>query len=863
MSSSEPPPTLADLAERPGDMLPPKRGEAGKGVTIALVSGSVFRHPWFEGAVELASDSVAVPWGTMVAGFVLQRAPAARLIDCGPAMTSDSTSDGAILAALAEARKHKPDLIVITLGADAPGPPSRTFTRIVQTFDCPILAAAGNTSDGEPAHPANVPGVVAVGGLLRDPDTGWARSPYSSKGEVYAPCVDVLSTTVVDNVAGYGWAGGTMVSAGLVAGEVAAAMTRLGVSAREALEEVQGLPPDAFLEPLDENAAAEPRRAGPTGLADPTTAVNDYWTTADRLGYRVHADALASFIRDQGTKPPLAVAVKGAWGSGKTSLLRMVQERIDRKESITLTKDAQQDLTTVSKREPRLSAVFGLLRRSDLTPVVENKNSPVGTPVRGTELRVEQSDGWWRPTVWFNPWMYQTGEQVWAGLAHEIVHQTTGRMSTVDRERFWLALNLSRVDREAVRRRIYRAVLTRLLPAALATLVALLIGLALITMGQTAWGTGVVSLGGATVVARTVVVLLSRTDAVLPDLVSPPNLSGTVRDGATGVADSIVDPRYPARAGFMHLMHHDVSAMLDLVATKKRPLVVFVDDLDRCTSSTVVQVVEALNLFLAGQYPNCVFVVAMDPEVVAAQLDVVYGSPTIGYSVGWRFLDKLVQLEFSLPSPDVAAMQGFVSTTLIGDGAHMDVDVPLSETEIREAERALGSQGSVDDVASTLRALEQDGESPALREAAKRETLRRLSVDDPEMQAILAAVSAHLGWNPREVKRVVNLVRFHAVVNLGSGPDTLSVLQLTKLALIAVRWPHLRGTLAQRIGSSGVAVLTAVENAVRPRQSGSVRGGLEAQGVDTATSVRLSAESELLAFLASNPPIGPRAIRHL
>ncbi|MFC7643536.1 P-loop NTPase fold protein [Streptosporangium lutulentum] len=40
--------------------------------------------------------------------------------------------------------------------------------------------------------------------------------------------------------------------------------------------------------------------------------------------------------------------------------------------------------------------------------------------------------------------------------------------------------------------------------------------------------------------------------------------------------------------------------VLDLVATEERPLVVFVDDLDRCSPGTVAQVIEAINLFLAA-----------------------------------------------------------------------------------------------------------------------------------------------------------------------------------------------------------------------------------------------------------------------
>jgi KAP family P-loop domain len=48
----------------------------------------------------------------------------------------------------------------------------------------------------------------------------------------------------------------------------------------------------------------------------------------DRLGFTAYADALAGLLDDQATSTPLTVAIKGPWGSGKTSLANMVQTRL-------------------------------------------------------------------------------------------------------------------------------------------------------------------------------------------------------------------------------------------------------------------------------------------------------------------------------------------------------------------------------------------------------------------------------------------------------------------------------------------------------------------------------------------------------
>src|SRR5262249_47891733 len=49
----------------------------------------------------------------------------------------------------------------------------------------------------------------------------------------------------------------------------------------------------------------------------------------DKLGYAVYVEALHAFICSQDTTTPLTIGIDGAWGSGKTSLMRMVQNELD------------------------------------------------------------------------------------------------------------------------------------------------------------------------------------------------------------------------------------------------------------------------------------------------------------------------------------------------------------------------------------------------------------------------------------------------------------------------------------------------------------------------------------------------------
>jgi hypothetical protein len=460
---------------------------------------------------------------------------------------------------------------------------------------------------------------------------------------------------------------------------------------------------DYAKERLDEEESPESQRAAKAradrwiarrgGWQPKPRIARDYWTVADQLGYGPYAAAIASFIRHDETEPPLTIGIKAQWGAGKSSLMRMVQKRLDAPEDedtwkarrIRFEEASRAQLGVTTGRQPPKAprkeqastvTMLKVFRRANVRSPSEipdldrlKLQSPEGVPAED-----------WRPTVWFNPWMYQSSEQIWAGLGHEIIAQVTGRMETIDRERFWLELNMRRVDKLAVRRKIYKMLVERLLPLGLVFGVAILIALLLLLLASTMPVVGhalkVVSVtlfaGGGTAFLIGAAYRATRffgegASGPFAALVRQPDPVQGVRsvlaDEAKGAFQELVtDPRYEDRLGFLYLVHTDMKRVLDIIATPDRPLVVFVDDLDRCSPAVVAQVIEAINLFLAGEFQNCIFVLAVEPAVVAANVEVAYKDLVDNLkvdrlqgdwsSLGWRFLEKIVQLPLSLPRPD-------------------------------------------------------------------------------------------------------------------------------------------------------------------------------------------------------------------
>lgn len=551
-----------------------------------------------------------------------------------------------------------------------------------------------------------------------------------------------------------------------------------------------------------------------------------------------------------------------------------------------------------------------------------------------------------RITVWFNPWMYQRTEQVWAGLAHEIITQVTTRLQPLERERFWLRLNRTRVDHEAIRRHGYRLLFGRLLPRAAAWLGVLLVAalagavaLSVLTV------TGVLHvlaartlpwIPAAGVAGWAAVDLFHHARAFwrgpaagpLARLVQPPD---TATDLASGDDPIWSDPAYRTRTGYLHAVYEDVRHVLDLIASEQHPLVVFVDDLDRCDSRTVAEVIEALNVFLAGEFPNCVFVIAMEPGAVAAHIEAAHPELVTAHrdgrlpgdwsSLGWRFLDKIVQLPLTLPNPRPEHVRTYVDSLLWhradeaagepapgGRRSRREPSVDEAMTAIRKntqtaenlyqaaqaaqanltppsparndtardsglnSDRGMGDGGypaaafvSAPAERSTPAETATEDQasalplSPAVQEAAMR-VFAEMYDDAAAQRAVTQALPVLGSHNPREIKRFVNLFRFYSYIRLAgqlAGQPVPDPPQLAKLTALVIRWPHLLAILGTADGDIPHP-LTSLERAAEDDKAWQA-------AIDTHLARPANGNpapswtSDLRAFLRRPPAIGPAA----
>jgi hypothetical protein len=570
---------------------------------------------------------------------------------------------------------------------------------------------------------------------------------------------------------------------------------------------------DGFLEAFrahrtEEILSAEGRALLERADARPGTAVtSDAWTWRDDLESELYADAIATFIRDGRTRAPLTIGIKAPWGGGKTSLMKMIQRRLDPATDPD-SPPARPDRSAEShlKVLKFLRDTWGRTQEQAAAQLEPDHPIKPGQPAGDPE----------RITVWFNAWKYQSSEQLWAGLAHAIVSQLERRMSPLQRERFWASLQVRRIHPGALRRSIYRALVTRLLPWVLTIAVGGIIAAA----GAVIPGFAVGGFAAVGAIARGLGFLREDVAAISPALVS--------------------DPGYEGKLGFLHLVDADMKRILDLAnATPEHPLVVFVDDLDRCSYGTVAQVIEALNVFLAGDFENCIFVIGMEPDLVAAQIHVAYerlfdrlGKPRTG-DLGWRFLEKMVQLPVALPPPSSTGVDRYLDS-ILGRGLGAKVTIEAADLgddapEVQEAEK-LFSDEAVSTAAGVGPALDRVREraaqaapltprqEAAIRRVGRQEFAHHLTEQDPAVRTMLRTLIDELPPNPREIKRFINVYRFYAFIQYereAAGLPAPTLEGVAKLALLAVRYPHLLSALGEDIEHDGAdrCLLSVLETA--------------------------------------------------
>lgn len=593
-------------------------------------------------------------------------------------------------------------------------------------------------------------------------------------------------------------------------------------------------------------------------------SVSDQPTAHDSLGFAPYVKAVAGCLADENTRPPLTLSIEGEWGSGKSSFMMQLREEL-------------RALAARRRREAMRRHVEEFRAVAFTPPALRfltSRPSLTRLRARRTLRRLRRMTRNVRClAVEFNPWRHDKEDALWASFALEFVRKLSREMPLGERVRAHFKLLHRRFKWKdgwlvALRMFVLILIISFMLVAFVSLLTADGLRAWAASVGGEDGGAGlfrVVQASGAAGYVAVILFFLSK----FREFVGNPF--------AFDLKRYVEVPDYEGRVAFIEQFHEDFEKVVETYAGRDNKVFVFIDDLDRCDVPKAADLMQAINLMVSGEAPQLIFVIGMDREKVAAGLAVKnekllpYLAPRrraadaqaaarnaqdVGFGIeyGYNFIEKFIQLPFSVPQPARMAVQDLLDyiaplARLTGDGGTSkekdgarDADAGGGAEAAREGsggEEARPREDGTGRVGEPADAAAQDKErevrqaqeilakaSPSSRpQVARAEadavgawrvgvgaaergptfTLQDLG-DSVGVRNIVLMAAPALDYNPRRIKQYVNLFRLRAYIAYETGLLTshargraaqLTLEQLGKFVAIGVRWPRLIALLEE------------------------------------------------------------------
>jgi transcriptional regulator with XRE-family HTH domain len=482
--------------------------------------------------------------------------------------------------------------------------------------------------------------------------------------------------------------------------------------------------------------------------------VGDQPTKDDKLGFTPYVEAIAKFLMDEKTKGPLTLSIEGEWGSGKSSFMLQIEEKLEK-----INKDIL--------------------------------------------------------TVHFNAWRYDKEDALWAAFATKVVKELNQKAGWRKRLKAKFALFRCRFD---WKKGWFSFLSLGLVAISLFFLAALLINNYLRNPSDFAPLGGLLaqalSKDGADVLIRFLTITIAGY-IILYVLVLRKINEFLINPLTTDFKKHLKAPDYRQRATFLDEFHEDFSKIIEAYAgkgDKAQRVFVFIDDLDRCDVPKSAELMQALNLMLS-ENPQLYFIIGMDREKVAAGIAVKHeklleylvpasaagaqnANPKLEY--GFEFIEKFIQVPFKVPQarPDdienlIAELSGREKKQAAQIPAKI-LDEPVEDDSIKfsigSVEDRIWVTSNVIDEASPVR---QQEKTPPKQE----------DVDSSEIDKVIKTVGPFFDYNPRRIKQFLNIYRLKIYIGNetglfnhppeGSGFKRINLHKLGKFVAIDLRYPML------------------------------------------------------------------------
>jgi hypothetical protein len=409
---------------------------------------------------------------------------------------------------------------------------------------------------------------------------------------------------------------------------------------------------------------------------------------------------------------------------------------------------------------------------SDMLAMSANGQSPDQVVDQYKSLKSDESDLWKTmqkeaaqnvTSVTFNAWQFEDSKQIWAGLASQISKHLEKQLS-------WHSQQLLRIH-YAWKERRTELILNILLPVAVLFLVVGLFSVGY--LGNIVVPPNLGSPGG-------LLQLLLPAGSVLLTVWF---LSSQVLEVAKPVSERVLNyvslPNYRDQMGFQHRVMGDLDFIFKFFKNRRKQckVVIYIDDLDRCSETKIMEILQAINLILA----NCKFFVfvGMNMEIIERAIQTYYKDKAID-DLAEYYLSKIIQIAFDLPTN--STLGNYLSSLFSPESRH--------QLRMMQAPKAAVDQPKP----PAVETIPPDGLSFDLGQVLQIVSYQAKEVEDtPHELKAFCDYSNFLDNNPRKILRLINTHRLIKIL-LQTNKSSWSPGRQRKLVIWRIfcdQWPHL------------------------------------------------------------------------
>jgi len=501
---------------------------------------------------------------------------------------------------------------------------------------------------------------------------------------------------------------------------------------------------------------------------------SDVPASKDELDVNRYANAIARFILHPQTTPPITIGIHGPWGKGKSSFMQLIDSALVKHAEVNRASNTQEwhDVATKLMQAESIQAAIGNAQLDEAEK--ERRTIEYGN------LRDSERALWEKMTdaakknvlrIRFNAWQFEDAKQTWAGLASEISEHMEALLPR--RARLFLKLKYAWKERRS------ELILNVLVPFGVFCVVTVLFALRLIPAKDSGIG-----------------LILPVASILGPIWYASSQFVKVAQPISARVLSYVAMPNYREQMGFQHQVKDDLKFVYEYVSTwlntssfnraGKFRVVVYIDDLDRCSENKIMELLQAINLILA----DCEFFV-----FVGMDTDMIYRAIKSHYKEGVpdrfedNYLSKIIQISFHLPDTKLRTRAGYLSTLFSLS----------SRLELAGREISNGQGATVPANPQVTTAV--DGALPYnLSQLLKIVPVQIKEAEDTSYE--LQAFSDYCDFiddNPREMKRLINIHRLIKILvqRQDATLDTDRQKKLVKWLIFCDTWPHLVGNILE------------------------------------------------------------------